>query len=76
MTGTDGNKMPMTLRDAREMAGLTPKEAAKTLKIKEKTLKNYENSLVHCKLCCPNPKMNTFGTLERDKVGHEFGNIE
>ena len=42
MTGNDGNKMPMTLRIAREMAGLTPKEAAKTLKIKEKTLKNYE----------------------------------
>jgi len=35
-------KMPMTLQDAREMAGLTRKEAAKTLKIKEKSLKNYE----------------------------------
>ena len=45
MTGNDGNKMPMTLRIAREMAGLTPKEAAKTLKIKEKTLKNYETGV-------------------------------
>ena len=45
MTGNVGNKRPMTLRDAREMAGLTPKEAAKTLKIKEKTLKNYETGV-------------------------------
>jgi len=42
MTGKNGTKLPMTLRDAREMAGLTPKEAAKTLKIKEKSLENYE----------------------------------
>lgn len=44
--------------------------------VSEKTLKNYESSLVHCKLCYLNPKMNTFGTLGRDNVGHEFGNIE
>lgn len=51
-------------------------ETTLVTEMSEKTLKNYESSLVHCKLCCPNPKMNTFGTLERDKVGHEFGNIE
>ena len=44
--------------------------------VSEKTLKNCESSLVHCKLCCPNPKMNMFRTLGRDKVGHEFGDIE
>ena len=42
MTGNPKEKIPMTLRDAREMAGLTRKEAAKTLKIKENSLKNYE----------------------------------
>ena len=44
--------------------------------VSEKTLKNCESSLVHCKLCCPNPKMNMFRTLGRDNVGHEFGDIE
>ena len=51
-------------------------EAMLVTEVSEKTLKNYESILMHCKLCCPNPKMNTFSTLGRDNVGHEFGNRE
>ena len=42
MIGKQINQTSMTLRDAREKAGFTTENAAKALKIKENTLKSYE----------------------------------
>ena len=42
MNGIPSDQVSVTLRIAREMAGLSREKAAKALKIKEKTLENYE----------------------------------